>query len=167
MRHPAMIEESARVVGLEGNCAWVQTQRRSTCSGCSANKGCGVSVLDKVLGRRTNNIKVLNPSNAQVGDEVVLGIEESALVRGSLTLYAIPLASMMLSAFIGEGLRAYLSVGDWLTVVMGLAGLFAGLWAVRVLAFTLTVDNRYLPVIVRRAPEQVVRTDGIFTSRLS
>lgn len=162
MRWP-MIEESARIVEVEGDIAWVETQRRSSCSSCSANKGCGVSVLDKVLGRRASRIKVLNELGAQPGDQVVIGIEDAALVRGSLALYATPLAAMIAGALLGEALRGLLGYGDWLSVVAGIAGLGAGLFLVRLFSWRVRTDPRYQPVVLRRLPGFETRPNGVFS----
>jgi len=40
-----MIEETASVVALEDDFAWVETQRKSTCGACAVNKGCGAATL--------------------------------------------------------------------------------------------------------------------------
>ena len=47
-----MIAENAQVVGFEGNDIWVETQRKTACGQCAANKGCGTAVLSKVLGNK-------------------------------------------------------------------------------------------------------------------
>ena len=46
-----MIEENGRVVDVEDGYAWIETERRSTCGSCSANKGCGTATLAKVMGQ--------------------------------------------------------------------------------------------------------------------
>ena len=97
-----MIEENAIVVAIEGEYALVQTQRRSACQSCSVKQGCGTSVLSKVVGQRSSQIRVSNSLDAHIGDEVLLGIKENALVQGSLLVYALPLVSMLLFAVLGE-----------------------------------------------------------------
>ncbi|UCE90683.1 MAG: SoxR reducing system RseC family protein, partial [Pseudomonadota bacterium] len=44
-----MIEELGVVGACEGEYAWVQMERRSTCGRCAARQGCGTAVLAKVL----------------------------------------------------------------------------------------------------------------------
>ena len=99
-----MIEETAIVVAIEGEQALLQTQRRSACQSCSVKQGCGTSVLAKVVGTRSTQISVKNHLQARVGDEVLLGIEENALVQGSLLVYALPLVMMLVFAVAGEWL---------------------------------------------------------------
>lgn len=153
-----MIEENARVVRREGEYAWVETQRKSACGQCSARKGCGTSVLDKVLGRRRSVVRVLNPVDAGPGDEVVIGLGEGAFVRGSLVVYAPPLVTLLLGAIAGE----WLGGSDALSVLGGLLGLAAGFaWVAR---FTRRIgnDRRYQPVILRRLPAPALRAHGVF-----
>jgi len=153
-----VIEENARVVRREGDYAWVETQRKSACGQCSARKGCGTSVLDKVLGRRRSVVRVLNPVDAAPGDEVVIGLGEGAFVRGSLAVYALPLVTLLLGAILGE----WLGGSDALSVLGGLLGLAAGFaWVAR---FTRRIgdDRRYQPVILRRLPAPALRAHGVF-----
>ena len=67
-----MIEEQARVVALEEQGVWVETQRRSACGNCSVNNSCGTALLGKVLGVKRNKVFTLNPESKSVavGDEV-------------------------------------------------------------------------------------------------
>lgn len=146
-----MIEESARVRGIEGEFAWVEAQRESTCGQCAANKGCGTAVLGKVLGRRRTFVRARNLRGASVGDEVVIGIREGALVRGSLAVYAVPVAGLLAGAAFGRYLAGQLLSGsvELVSVVAGLTGLIAGTAWVRYFAHHIADDADYQPVILR------------------
>ena len=127
-----MIEETAIVVALEGDRALLQTQRRSACQSCSVKQGCGTSVLAKVVGTRSSQISVENSLQAQVGDEVLLGIEEHALVRGSLLVYALPLLMMLAFALLGEGLAQWLAWQHELMIIVAAGlGLLASIFVIR------------------------------------
>ncbi|HDP89981.1 MAG TPA: Fis family transcriptional regulator [Thioalkalivibrio sp.] len=154
-----MIEESARVVRLEDGYAWVETQRKSACGQCSASKGCGTSVLDKVLGRRRSVVRVLNPVGAELGDEVVIGLGEGAFVRGSLAVYALPLVTLLAGAMLGQ----WLGQADVAAVLGGLAGLAAGFAWVWLFTRRIAGDSRYQPVILRRVPTLAPRAHGVFS----
>ncbi|MBK9131474.1 MAG: SoxR reducing system RseC family protein [Gammaproteobacteria bacterium] len=58
----------------------------TTCGSCSVQKGCGTSVLAKVLGNRVNRIRVINTIGAKTGEWVVLGLEDGALARSSFAV---------------------------------------------------------------------------------
>lgn len=147
-----MIEENARVVGLDDGYAWVETQRQTTCGACSLNKGCGTSVLAKFFGAKRTRMRVLNTLAAEVGDEVVIGLREHALMQGSLAVYAVPLLAMLVLALLGEGLNARLHITETegVSILFGLAGLALGFLWLRNYALHTARDVRYQPIIVRR-----------------
>lgn len=91
-----MITEKATVVSVENNQTWIETQRKSVCGQCSANKGCGTSVLSKVVGNKLSKMKAINNINAQVGDEVIVGLHEASLLRGAFMTYLLPLLYLFL-----------------------------------------------------------------------
>lgn len=146
-----MIEETARVVAAEGEFVWVETQRQSTCGGCAARQGCGTATLAKVLGRRRTRVRALNRDAARVGDRVVVGIDEQALVRGSLAVYAVPLLGLLAGGVLGALLQTRLQLaGEALTLVAGVAGLIVGLLWVKGFTRRIRGDSRYQPVVLRR-----------------
>ena len=155
-----MIEESARVISIEDEHIWVETQRKSVCGSCSAQKGCGTASLEKVLGKRRTQVMVLSQIAVNPGDDVMIGIQESALLRGSFVLYGIPLLLMLLGAVIAE---AMILSRTELPVVMGaLSGLLAGLFYVALFSRKTQLDPRYQPVILRIISPTNHRTDSIF-----
>lgn len=152
-----MIEEQGRIVAVEEGFAWVETQRKSACGACSANKGCGTGVISKVVGQRVNRVRAINEINANVGDEIIIGLHDEALVRGSLAVYAAPLLAMLLMALLGDlAGRELNNSGEGLTVIFGLAGLGLGFLWVRNFSRRIADDVRYQPVILRRCESGVV-----------
>ncbi len=149
-----MIEEHAQVIALDNNDVWVETQRRSACGQCAANKGCGTATLARVLGNKRSQVRTLNPeaTPVAVGDEVVIGINEQALVRGSLAVYTVPLLMLFVFGFLGELLSTQLLVTnqDILPIVLGLVGLLLGFVWVRRFTRGIADDVRYQPVLLRR-----------------
>ncbi len=150
-----MIEESALVVECQDEYAWVETQRKSTCSSCSASKGCGTGALSKVLGNKTARMRVLNRIGARVGEEVIVGVSEGALVQGSLAVYIVPLLGLFLFALLGQALASQLEFEstESLSIVFGLIGLALGAFWVRRFSVKISQDPRYQPVIVRRVSQ--------------
>lgn len=149
-----MIEEHAQVVfveGAAGEYVWVETQRQSVCGGCAANQACGTSVLSKVLGTRRTRVRALNRGGAKVGDRVIVGIDESALIRGSLAVYAMPLLTLLGGGIVGALLSERLQVsGESLTLGLGIAGLVTGLLWLKGFTRRIRDDSRYQPVVLRR-----------------
>jgi sigma-E factor negative regulatory protein RseC len=148
-----MIEETAQVIATEGEFVWVETQRQSTCGNCAANQGCGTATLAKVLGTRRTRVRAINRDGVQIGDRVVVGIDESALIRGSLAVYAVPLLGLLVGAVLGGLLSERLLVsGESLTLGLGIAGLLGGLIWLRGFTRRIRNDSRYQPVVLRRLP---------------
>lgn len=123
-----MITESGKVVALEGSRAWVQTIRTSACQSCSARSGCGQRALASVTGGRANRVRVDNTVGARVGDEVVLGIDEQALLRASLWVYGAPLLLLVVGCIAGF---RWFGASDLSAVIGAVVGLAVGFWLVR------------------------------------
>lgn len=156
-----MIEETAQVVRVENDAVWVETLRRSTCSGCAAENGCGSAALSKVLGRRRTVIRVLSDLPLRAGDRVVIGIAERALVRGSLAVYAVPLLLLLFGAVLGElgAVRGLWNDSELASLMAGLTGLAIGLLWLRRFTRNIQNDHRYQPVVLRRLG--VLPADGM------
>lgn len=147
-----MIEETGWVVQVDRDgAAWVETERRSTCSGCGLKNGCGSGVLAQVLGRRRSQVRAHNLAGAGVGDQVLLSLQENALLRGSLAVYLVPLLLMFGGALLGEHLEgAGGPRGEAAALLLGAIGLAAGFAWVARFARAVAGDPRYQPVIARR-----------------
>ncbi len=146
-----MIEESATVVAVDGNFAWVESERASSCDGCAANKGCGTATLQKVMGQKRTQLKAINRAEAQVGERVVIGLQEQALLKGSLYAYILPLLLLFVFAFIFEQLFA----SEGITILAGLGGLLLGFVLLKYLSKQLAEDERFQAVILRCENEAV------------
>jgi len=144
-----MLTEQGQVVGVSGEFAWVETQRRAVCDSCTAQHGCGSGTLAKVLGRKRVRVKALNRLGAAVGDRVIVSLEDEALVRGSLAVYAVPILWMLGGALLGELILnpSASTESDLITVVSGLAGLAAGLYWLRRYSAKIARDARYQPSV--------------------
>ncbi|BES72486.1 alginate biosynthesis regulator MucC [Marinobacter nanhaiticus D15-8W] len=141
-----MIEESGTVVALEGDEVWVQTIRQSSCGSCSARKGCGQGALASITDGRANQVRVRNTCGAGVGDHVVLGIEESQLLRASLLVYALPLLGLLVGALVGAGLWPGL---DLAAIASGGLGLTAGFVTLKVVSGGRGQADYLRPVLLR------------------
>lgn len=143
-----MIEQPGRVVRVEGDSAWVETERRSSCGDCSARAGCGHALIGETFGRRFNQVRVQNETGVRQGDCVVLGLREDALLKSSFAVYLIPLSGLLLGALGGTVLVP--GGGDLMALAGGGAGFVAGLWWVRGFGGRAARIAKYRPVILRR-----------------
>ena len=100
-----MIEETGRVVALEEGAVWVETLRKSTCSSCSANAGCGQGLMDKLgVGRQRGFVRVLSDLQLALDDVVVIGIREDVLLRTAVLVYLLPLLGLLAGALLASSL---------------------------------------------------------------
>jgi len=126
-----IIKEPGRIVAIELGAAWVETQRSSTCSSCSAQKACGHGLINANSNR--GNQRVLVPlsegDNSQyVVDEIVeLTVDEAQLVRAALLMYLLPLLGLLSGASLG----AAIAPGDFVAAFGALAGFVLALYGVR------------------------------------
>ncbi len=107
-----MIEQPARVIAADADWVEIEAQRQTGCSGCSAQTGCGVSLLDRVLGRRPLRLRLPNAINAQPGDKVLLGIADDELLKAAVIAYLLPLLGLLVGAMIGAWLFPRLGLGS-------------------------------------------------------
>jgi len=146
-----MITEKAIVVAIKNNETWIETQRQSACGQCSANKGCGTSVLSKVLGNKLSKMKAINPIHAQVGDEVTVGLNESSLLKGAFMTYLLPLLFLFIFALFAQFISATFSVenAELVTIIFSVLGFYLGLQKLKSFSKSISDDERFQPVIIK------------------
>lgn len=146
-----MLEEFGVVVEASEQYAWVQTQRKTSCGHCESKGSCGTASLAQVLGQKYTEVRVENHLAAKIGDNVIIGLEEQALVTTSLAAYLIPLISLFIMAVGYESLAPYLGLpsSEMFTVIAGFIGLGLGLVAVKYLSQYLAHHAQYQPILLR------------------
>ena len=137
-----MIVENAQVIAIEGQCAIVQTKRRSACHACSVNQGCGFPLLSGLMPNKTCRLKVLNPVYANIGDDVEIGVSESGLIKGALILYALPLISVVVSIMV-DSIIFGSNLTDAIAVAFSAMGFILGLGFVGLLSNRLGTKTEY------------------------
>ena len=87
-----MIEERAVILALEYNPATQQSiatleiERKTACGLCGQTRGCGNSLWGKLFSHKPAVFKASNTINAQVGQSVMIGIDERSLLKSALLL---------------------------------------------------------------------------------
>ncbi len=141
-----MIEEPGRVVAVEPGAVWVETQRVSTCSGCSARNGCGQGLMDRLgVRERRGLIRALSDLNLAVGDPVIVGIRESVLLRGAILVYLFPLIVLFASALVASKLSAV----EPYVMLSGIAGFVVAWLIVRKRGQQTAGDPGLQPIVLR------------------
>jgi sigma-E factor negative regulatory protein RseC len=120
-----MIEERAVILYLENHSedstATLEIERKTACGLCGQTRGCGNSLWGKVFAHKSSTFKAQNRINAKVGDSVIVGINESALLKSALLLYILPLATMLIGAILATQLFADTNGNAMLGALIGLA----------------------------------------------
>jgi sigma-E factor negative regulatory protein RseC len=146
-----MIEESARVVSIEGAELVLEAEIKTSCQSCSAQKGCGTSLLARHVGRKLTRFRIANTLNAKVGDEVIVGLSEQAMLRGSLLVYLFPLFCMLLAALAADAVLAQGVTGrDLLVSLAAFSGLGLAVLALRSKLAGAQSQQQLTPVVVRK-----------------
>jgi sigma-E factor negative regulatory protein RseC len=144
-----LIETPAQVTRVEGETAWVTSKAPSSCGACGG-KGCGSSLFSRVWHPDEPEYRVDNPIGAEVGEPVVVGLPDGALLRAALASYGKPLLLVLTGAGIGNFL-----FGEPGSILGGLFGL--GLAAI-LLKLHRAPDT--IPVILRRDASSSMRVCG-------
>ncbi|OIR02880.1 SoxR reducing system protein RseC [mine drainage metagenome] len=97
-----MIEEYAVVTGCSDHQATLEVERRTACGLCGQKRGCGNATWGKLLGHKSQEFSADNPIGAHVGDSVVVGIDERAILSTTFFLYVVPLLGMLLGTVLAD-----------------------------------------------------------------
>ena len=152
-----MMSEIGRVVAVDGDTVWVQTERSGTCGNCAARSGCGHGLLAS-LGRDSYLVRALLPGRElprlSLDDKVRISIPERGFLRGVALMYLLPLCSMLLAATAAGVLLAdaALSQGqfDLRVTLAAAAGLAIGLLLLRSYEHRHAANRRLQPVVTER-----------------
>ena len=99
-----MIEKSAVVVKIENRQVWVESGHNNACGGCQQKVSCTTNALGSVLKKKS--VPVDSNIQLKIGDQVMVAIDESLLLRASLLLYLVPLIALFTGAGIADWLLA-------------------------------------------------------------
>lgn len=153
------VEGIARVVRVDAGVAWLEPEQTTSCGNCASAAACGAgatgigTVASRIEARR---FPLDNPGSLTVGDRIVVGVDDRALIKASLIAYALPL----LTAFIAAGFAESAWGNDLATLGAMTAGLFGGLLAARAGARHLSARGDLAPRFLRRVrPGEPCHTD--------
>lgn len=151
-----MVEEHAVVVRVEADVAHLEIERSRPCGLCGSTRGCGVSLWGRLFGHRAGAFTVDNVLGAAVGDRVVVGLDESLLLRGALRAYLLNALLVCLGGICGAALADTPASRDGYAVTGALAGLLLGLAWLHFSSGRGRVEG-FRPVMLRRTDSMVLR----------
>lgn len=125
-----MNEMRAIVLSLHGAEAEIEPVGGNGCGHCASGNGCGSGKLSRLFcSSKQRSFMVSNAANAQVGDEVSVGLPDGVLLRNSILMYVLPLTFMLAVALLASGIFA--EARDGAALLGAVAGLVAGFFVVR------------------------------------
>ena len=131
-----MIEEQVVITSITPEGAWVEGMQQSACGSCSAKAGCGQHTMSQ-LGRKVSLWLPLNDLTNEatreamaepfrIGQQVVVGLPEGAILRSTVVLYGLPLIALVLGAISGHALW-----GEVGSIVLSVLSMLLGFKAAR------------------------------------
>lgn len=146
------MEGIARVVGVDGATAWLEPEQTGSCGSCASASSCGAGASVGGIGTVANRIAARrfaldNANGLRVGERVVVGVAERALIRAALTAYGLPLATALMAGGIAESAFG----SDLATMAAMAGGLLGGLLLARLVANRLSGRGELAPHFLRRA----------------
>ncbi|MGY0218766.1 SoxR reducing system RseC family protein [Endozoicomonadaceae bacterium StTr2] len=133
-----MLEETGKVISVEGRNVWVETVRQSSCGSCASGKVCGHKLLEqraerKAVEQKLNFVQARlsddfsHPELLAPGDQVSIGMPEQSLLQAALTTYLLPLLLFFTSLIVSH----LLGLAEPYQIVAAIGGLSAGLLLMR------------------------------------
>ncbi len=141
-----MMQEQAIVVEVNGQQVSVETDRQSSCGHCSAKNGCGSALLGKFFDRNKQHLIVETDLKLSVGDRILLGLDESALLRGSFIVYAIPLLMML---FLPIVINQFV-ISEIISILSAVVGFSIGIIYVKYFSVVARNGDNFSPVVLKR-----------------
>lgn len=128
-----MIEEQVVVTSHTSQGVWIEGMQQSACGSCAAKSGCGQHALSQ-LGRKVSlwlpNASTLNGTGSveslQVGQQIIVGLPEDAILRSTLVLYGTPLMFLIVGALLGN-----LGAGEVGAIVLSVVSMLLGFYLAR------------------------------------
>ena len=120
-----MIEEQAVVIKASKERVTLEVVRTKPCGLCGQVRGCGNSIWGKIFSHQSGHIETRNDLNAKLGDIVILGIDETLMLKSSLMLYGVPLFSMFLGMLLANSFAK--EMVELYTLIGAVTGLFLGI----------------------------------------
>jgi len=117
-----MIEEFAVITRRFDDHVMLEIERRTACGLCGQKRGCGNATWGRLLGHDSHEFAAENAINANVGDSVVVGIDERVVLSSAFYLYVVPLLTMLVGAVLADVLLN----NQFYVILASVAGLLLG-----------------------------------------
>ena len=154
------MDERAVVVDVLANGVVVESQLKSTCSGCQQVDNCGSGQVAKAFPQPKLTVEIATNDSYQVGDEVLISVPEQTLLSVAWQVYLWPLIGLALAAALGQHFMLAGVFGNTLAelpvILLALVGGFAGFKLAKYRLATSSLHQQLTPTIKGRVLESVV-----------
>lgn len=146
-----MIEEQVLVVKVEQHRVWVASSQAGACGQCAQKSACSTQAIASVLKNKPVAVEVDSVTRLNVGDTVVVAIDESLLLLATLLMYLFPLMAL----FAGGGLVDWwlpdnnAAAEGWIAAG-ALVGLLLSLWFLHRVQHVFLFNACTRPVVVKK-----------------
>jgi sigma-E factor negative regulatory protein RseC len=145
---PALVEGMARVVALDGGRVWLEPEPRSGCGTCASAGICGAKGIGTTANRiEARRFPLHDHLGLTIGERVVVGVPENALLKATGAVYAIPLVAALSAGAVAQ----WAAGSDGVTLAAMVAGLALGMLVARLGASRLGTRGDLDPRLLRRA----------------
>lgn len=156
-----MIEENATVVrihSVEGECSshaestavTVESEIKSSCSGCKQVDNCGSGQVAKAFPQPKLSLQLETELPVKVGDTVVLGLSDKHLLLSAWQVYLWPLLGLVLASVFGQWLINHNILNhELLAIALGVLGGYLGFCLARYQQKRGKYCNLLIPRILR------------------
>ncbi|CAG9295918.1 SoxR reducing system RseC family protein [Celerinatantimonas diazotrophica] len=140
-----MVTETALVVDVEKDYAWVECVSRSACGQCHAADSCGNSAVAKAFAPKTHRFKVRLKHPVIPGQRIEIGLPAQSLVRSAMLVYLLPLVTMVIGVILAA---VFFGSSNNIVLVGCIIGVLIGFLLARLGAKRLSRHREYEPVML-------------------
>ena len=143
-----MIEEQALVTRIAEGQVWIKSLQTNACGACLQKTACATSMMEKILPKR--EFAVDCDLKLQIGDKVVVAIDDSHLLSTSLLMYVLPLLAMLAAVGLANAALPAVLAEDWLPAI-ALVSLLLAFWLIHRFQVLFLLHFCFKPQVVRKS----------------
>ncbi len=139
-----MLEEGT-ITRTDDNYAWVRVGRSSMCDHCGSKSACRT-----FGGGRIMEAEARNEAGGQVGDRVLLRIDNSSFLKITFLVYLVPVLALIAGALVGIELAPKYSLNpEQSSLVFGISAFVLSFLIVHRFGKRVKKGQKYMPAIVK------------------
>lgn len=155
-----MIEETATVVAIAADNVTVTSELKSACSGCQQVDNCGSGQVAKAFPQKQLTLTVKSNLPVKLGDKIVLGLNESALLSSAWQVYLWPLLGLIFASWIGQSLlNQAIIIHEVIVIILAFIGGFVGFLLAKIQQDKRENCANLAPKILRIQPQNITITE--------